>query len=329
MYISQRQVATALQTLMIIGLAAILTNNLIVGSQPISNLVFLVSLLVAIGLLVVHLRKWQQSEIAILAMAVVVCGITPTAFTLDRNNVLAMLIPAIFALIFGNAAWVLGGSLAALAIFLTRCAIVAVQTGANFVEQVNLTLPPVVLLLMAIGGMTLARLVTDNAVADARANAGRVVDSLAQAEQRSNELAELTRAQDAQITRQQTLLELVDTLETPTVEIAEGVLFAPIVGNLDDQRSGRLTERLLAAAHRRRTRLVILDISGVAMINMAVARALLNTAQALRLLGCEVVISGISATVALTLTQLDSDLHGITTVRSPQEAIKRYVRLGV
>ena len=59
------------------------------------------------------------------------------------------------------------------------------------------------------------------------------------------------------------------------------------------------------------------------LIDTAVAKALLNTAQALRLLGCEVTLSGISATIAMTLVQIGVGMEGITTVRSPQEALSR------
>ncbi len=82
--------------------------------------------------------------------------------------------------------------------------------------------------------------------------------------------------------------------------------------------------RLLEEASAQRARLVIIDIAGITIIDSAVARALLNTAQALRLLGCEITISGISANVALTLTQLDVGLEGVGTVRSPQEALRAH-----
>jgi hypothetical protein len=53
-----------------------------------------------------------------------------------------------------------------------------------------------------------------------------------------------------------------------------------------------------------------------------VAHALTQTVQAVRLLGCEVVLSGISASVAMTLTQLDVNVKGLHTVRNPQEALR-------
>jgi anti-anti-sigma regulatory factor len=66
---------------------------------------------------------------------------------------------------------------------------------------------------------------------------------------------------------------------------------------------------------------VIIDIAGVSIVDSTVAQALIQTAQALRLLGCRVTLSGISSKVALTLTQQNILLSNIVTVRSPQEAM--------
>ena len=119
------------------------------------------------------------------------------------------------------------------------------------------------------------------------------------------------------------LLDLVATLETPAITLAEGVLFAPVVGHLDSRRSAALTARLLDAAHRQRADHVIIDIAGVSIVDSTVAQALIQTAQALRLLGCRVTLSGISSEVALTLTQQEIALSDIATVCSPQEALRR------
>lgn len=79
---------------------------------------------------------------------------------------------------------------------------------------------------------------------------------------------------------------------------------------------------LLQQASDRRMRMIILDIAGVVAMDTAVIGALVNIAQALRLLGCDVIISGL-AEVALTLTQLNVNLP-MRTVRSPQEALALY-----
>jgi anti-anti-sigma regulatory factor/PAS domain-containing protein len=120
---------------------------------------------------------------------------------------------------------------------------------------------------------------------------------------------------------QRRLLELIATLEIPAVALADNVLLAPIVGHLDSRRAKALTAKLLGEAHDRRTRLVILDITGVQEIDTMGAKALLDMTQALRLLGCQVTLSGVSASTALTLIHQGLVLEGVRTVRSPQEAL--------
>jgi anti-anti-sigma regulatory factor/PAS domain-containing protein len=119
------------------------------------------------------------------------------------------------------------------------------------------------------------------------------------------------------------LIDLVATLETPSVTVAEGVLLAPIVGVLDSRRAQALTARLLRDVYGRYTRLVILDVSGVPVVDPAVAQSLIDTARALRLLGCQVVVSGISAMVALSLVQQGIVLGDLAVANSPQEALAR------
>jgi rsbT co-antagonist protein RsbR len=117
------------------------------------------------------------------------------------------------------------------------------------------------------------------------------------------------------------LLELIATLEVPAVALADNVLLAPIVGHLDSRRAKMLTASLLDEVHQRRARLVILDVTGLQEVDTMVAKALLGTVQALRLLGCQVVLSGVSASTAMTLVHQEITLEGVRTVRSPQEAL--------
>jgi anti-anti-sigma regulatory factor len=117
------------------------------------------------------------------------------------------------------------------------------------------------------------------------------------------------------------LRDLVATLETPTISLANGVLLAPIVGTIDSQRAQTITERLLTDTSAQRANTVIIDIAGVHMVDTQVAQALVQMAEALRLLGCRVVLSGLSANVAQTITQLGVSLDAMQIVRSPREVI--------
>jgi rsbT co-antagonist protein RsbR len=186
-------------------------------------------------------------------------------------------------------------------------------------------IPTIIIAILLIGGMFLARIITDTALRDARDQTGRAEDALVSAEAHAQALAAANAQQGAQLSQQRQLLDLVASLETPAAPLAEGVLFAPIVGHMDARRAETITSRLLAEASAQRARLVILDIAGVNTIDTVVARGLLNTAQALRLLGCAVTISGISPDVAMTLVGLDIGLENVATARSPREALAGYL----
>ncbi|MFL5805204.1 MAG: STAS domain-containing protein [Roseiflexaceae bacterium] len=143
-------------------------------------------------------------------------------------------------------------------------------------------------------------------------------------------LAENNLQLETKVIEQDKLLELVSTLEVPVIDLSDGILLAPIVGHIDSRRATVLTARLLNDADQHRARLVIIDITGVPLMDTMVAQLLVETTAALRLLGCKIALCGISAQVATTLTTLGISLSDVTTVRGPQEAIalNRGDRLG-
>jgi anti-anti-sigma regulatory factor len=173
--------------------------------------------------------------------------------------------------------------------------------------------------------VTIAAIVLGKAQRDAEANAHRAEEALIRTEHQAQELARHASDLEQQNEQQRQLLDLVSTLEIPAVSLADGVLLAPLVGHLDSRRAQMLTSRLLLAINAQRAQLVILDIAGVSTIDTSIARALLDTTQAVRLLGCKVIITGISASVAVTMTHLGINLAGIATARTPQEALVSYV----
>lgn len=175
-------------------------------------------------------------------------------------------------------------------------------------------------------GIAVANAIGWHAQRAAELSAQHAAEARERAEHKAAELEQANTQMNDQLEQQRQLLELVATLETPAVPLAAGVLLAPIVGHLDTRRAQALTTRLLHESSAQHARLVVLDIAGVPLIDTGVAKALLQTAQALRLLGCEVALSGITANVALTLTHLGVGLEGITTVRSPQEALALHLR---
>jgi rsbT co-antagonist protein RsbR len=105
----------------------------------------------------------------------------------------------------------------------------------------------------------------------------------------------------------------IDELQIPVIQIWKGILALPIVGSLDTARAQSMNEALLNQVVQTDSDIVILDISGVPVVDTAIAKHLLETVSAARLLGAEVVIVGLSTRTALTMVQLGLDLSHVTT----------------
>ncbi len=105
----------------------------------------------------------------------------------------------------------------------------------------------------------------------------------------------------------------ISELQTPVIQVWEGILTLPIVGTVDTARAQDMTEALLERIVATGSEIVLLDITGVPVVDTAVARHLLETVTAARLLGADVLIVGLSSRTAMTLVQLGIDLSHVTT----------------
>ncbi len=185
-----------------------------------------------------------------------------------------------------------------------------IGAGVVYLCAVSLAVVPFAYLLQRLG--TLAQRATQDAVL-AQENARLAEERAAELELQTARLQET----------EQMLRNLVATLEIPAVEIADGVMLAPLVGQIDKQRADALLQRLLAVASARRIRLVVIDVAGVPAFDTLVAQSLLQTAQALELIGCQAAITGISPAMAQTITSLGVQMDSIAIARSPQEVLRR------
>ncbi|NJN19535.1 MAG: STAS domain-containing protein [Oscillochloris sp.] len=119
-------------------------------------------------------------------------------------------------------------------------------------------------------------------------------------------------------------------LSTPILPLYEGILALPLVGALDSYRAAQVMERLLEAISEQQADIVILDITGVPVVDTGVANYLLQTARAAQLVGAEVVLVGIGAEIAQTIVQLGVDLSRIVVYANLQAGISYALsRLGL
>jgi len=119
---------------------------------------------------------------------------------------------------------------------------------------------------------------------------------------------------------------LVD-MSTPIAALSQGVLMLPIVGILDSRRAQDVMRRMLSQISEKQAVAFILDISGVAVVDTAVANHLIRMTKGARLMGCTVIVSGVSAQVAETIVELGIDVGEMKTTGNLKDALKVAFRL--
>jgi rsbT co-antagonist protein RsbR len=115
-------------------------------------------------------------------------------------------------------------------------------------------------------------------------------------------------------------------LSTPVIEIWDRVLCLPVVGVMDTARSAEMTEALLRAVTDKKTRCAIIDVTGIEVMDSSTTDHFLRMARAVRLLGAECVLAGISPSIAQTIVHMGVDLSDVVTFRSLREALQHHVQ---
>jgi rsbT co-antagonist protein RsbR len=122
----------------------------------------------------------------------------------------------------------------------------------------------------------------------------------------------------------------ISELQTPVIQVWDGILALPIIGSLDTARAQDMTEALLEKIIETASQIVIMDITGVPVVDTAVAKHLLETVSAARLLGAEVLIVGLTSRIAMTLVHLGIDLGDVVTRTTMARGLQfAFARLGL
>ncbi len=127
------------------------------------------------------------------------------------------------------------------------------------------------------------------------------------------------RLQDEMITAQRSLIQ---ELSTPIIPISDSILIVPLIGAIDSARAQRITESMLQAIVQRGAEYIIIDITGIAIIDTAIAHHLLQAAQSIQLLGARVILVGIGPEIAQTLVGLGVDFKRIRTQATLQSGFQ-------
>jgi len=123
--------------------------------------------------------------------------------------------------------------------------------------------------------------------------------------------------------QQQAIMEL----STPILQFRTGLLILPIIGIIDSQRARQLTEQLLRTIRAHRAKVVVIDITGVPAVDSKVANHILQTVEAVRLMGARAIITGLSPKIAQTVVAIGVDLSRVVTMSELQSGIEEADRI--
>jgi len=122
------------------------------------------------------------------------------------------------------------------------------------------------------------------------------------------------------------LRQTIVRISVPLIPVAEGVLVLPLIGQIDGERANQIVEQTLDAVVARQTEHVLIDITGVDMVDMFTISQLLKIAHTTALLGAHCYLVGMSPEAAQTTASLGIDLVSLQSYRDMQSALADLLR---
>lgn len=146
-------------------------------------------------------------------------------------------------------------------------------------------------------------------------------------EDRVNRLETLHRTSTEELEAQVALAreqeQALRELSTPILRLSKGVIALPVIGRVDSERANVMMSKLLGELSERQAKHAILDLTGVSEIDEETANHLLRIVSAARLLGAEVLLTGLRGEVARMMVGLELDSSRMTTLPTVEEALRR------
>jgi rsbT co-antagonist protein RsbR len=272
-------------------------------------------------------------QLTMLIVALIIPSTYPTL-------VIGVILTVVIALMYTN------GKLQLYLLSTNIIAIVAVSLICEFVQLFPANPAEVIVPLRIIASLTLATLIIwllrqfslnlKASLAEAQsANTALQAIQITLENQVADRTIALQRALDTVQEREGRLVETLTTLQmsqqvihdlsVPVLPVSHDTLVMPLIGTLDSARMLQVQEQALSRIALTHARHLLLDITGVPVVDSHVAQGLLKVVQSSRLIGADVVVVGIRPEVAQTIVGLGLDLSGIRTYTDIQSALSRIV----
>lgn len=110
-------------------------------------------------------------------------------------------------------------------------------------------------------------------------------------------------------------------MSTPVTALWDDILMLPVVGIIDSNRAQDIMSAVLRSIADTRARVFIMDISGVPVVDTAVANHIIKVTRATRLMGCQSILSGVSPVIAQTMVELGIDVGAMLTKATLRDAL--------
>jgi rsbT co-antagonist protein RsbR len=117
--------------------------------------------------------------------------------------------------------------------------------------------------------------------------------------------------------------QAIRALSTPVLRLRDKLLLLPLIGIVDAERANQLTQQLLRAIPENRAKVAVIDITGAASVDVPAANELIKVITKARMMGSEIIVTGVSAQMALRLVQLGMDLRRVRAVGDLQGGIEQ------
>ncbi|MEI7770497.1 MAG: STAS domain-containing protein [Chloroflexales bacterium] len=339
----QRRGRTVLSVAMVLlGLAAIAALAVIFRPDPIPSLLGLLAAVVCV-IAAMFLAHRGNVGLSAWVLVLMIIGAAMLPIMIRRevtSSLLYLTLPVVVAgvVLRPQHVWLV------LAIGLTVVGYKALGNVAGPVSQ------PEPWVLLANSGMVMATLgvisylsakISVQAFADASASKRAAEDAARRLEQLNADLEAQVQARTCELRgafeeaqalagARQTLLDeigaqraVIREMSVPVLPVSTRTLVMPLVGDLDGERLLIIQAEALAAIERSHADTLLIDLTGVALVDTYVAQGLIRTIQAARLLGASPVLIGIRPEVAQSMVSLGIDLSDVRTASDLASALEK------
>ncbi|MDM5214937.1 RsbT co-antagonist protein RsbRA [Peribacillus sp. NJ4] len=136
----------------------------------------------------------------------------------------------------------------------------------------------------------------------------------------NNEIVNIyTQTWERTVTMQKIALQ---ELSAPLIPVLEGITVMPLIGTIDTERAKQIMENLLTGVVKHRSEVVLIDITGVPVVDTMVAHHIIQAAEAVRLVGAKCILCGIRPEIAQTIVNLGINLNEVITKNTLKKGIE-------